>query len=157
MLWMNPPFDLFEKVLNKIVEDEAHVVLILPSWKKKVLCPCPELESQGNCVSSGVQIFERVGKRTKGLRWGVHAMLLCGHQSRCDASSSSSRPSPRLERPVRRGHGVEWRMRRGPARPVCGGRCPPDDISVVSGGESGDMLDQETPEMLYCTIYPSGG
>ena len=30
LLWLNPPFDNFEKVINKLKEDRAQAVLILP-------------------------------------------------------------------------------------------------------------------------------
>ena len=34
LLWINPPFNLFPRVLEKIVLDKAHAVIIVPNWKK---------------------------------------------------------------------------------------------------------------------------
>ena len=35
ILWINPPFNLFPQVLDKIVQDKAHAVIIVPYWRKK--------------------------------------------------------------------------------------------------------------------------
>ncbi len=53
ILWINPPFNLFPQVLNKIVQDKAHAVIIVPYWRKKILyegmgaCGCSNQSSQG--------------------------------------------------------------------------------------------------------------
>ena len=35
ILWINPSFNLFPQVLDKIVRHKAHAVIIVPFWRKK--------------------------------------------------------------------------------------------------------------------------
>ena len=37
VLWMNPPFNVFDQVLDKILNDKAHTILLVPRWLKRKL------------------------------------------------------------------------------------------------------------------------
>ena len=34
ILWINPPFNIFPRVLDKIVQEKAHAVILVPKWTK---------------------------------------------------------------------------------------------------------------------------
>ena len=36
LLWIIPPFNMFNKVLDKIQSDKAHAILIIPRWSARV-------------------------------------------------------------------------------------------------------------------------
>ncbi len=51
LLWINPSFNLFPRVLDKIVRDKAHAVMIVPNWKKVYILL--EGLGSGGCRSHG--------------------------------------------------------------------------------------------------------
>lgn len=84
VLWMNPPYDVLDKVLEKIVLDQAHVILVILVWKKRKFFAKAESMCLGKVVyPQGYKFFERPQGGLKGLRWPVQAMLVCGHTPLC--------------------------------------------------------------------------
>jgi len=84
VLWFNPPFDLLDQVLEKIIQDQAHGILVLPEWNRRrflrkatALCLDEIIFPEGFCF------FKRPTWVSKGLRWPVRVMLVCGHSPRC--------------------------------------------------------------------------
>ncbi len=80
LLWINPPFNMFNKVLDKIQSDRAHAILIIPRWSARVFLR----RAWGMAVDflefpKGTPMFERGGKEMKGTSWDTYAMLVCGH------------------------------------------------------------------------------
>ena len=35
-LWINPPFDLLERIINEIVEQGAYGIIVVPVWRSEV-------------------------------------------------------------------------------------------------------------------------
>ena len=84
LLWINPPFDLFNKVLDKIQSDKAHAILIVPRWRNKVFFR----RAWGMALDflefpKGTRMFERQGKFLRGTNWDTFALLVCGHSPKC--------------------------------------------------------------------------
>jgi len=87
LLWMNPPFDYFDAVLDKIKKDEAHVILILPHWRRrKFFRRALEMAVDTLQFPKETHFFEMEGKRLRGIKWPVWAMLICGHTPKCGKS-----------------------------------------------------------------------
>ena len=85
VLWMNPPFDLFDRVLDKILRDKAHTILLVPQWQKRKFYH----RAQGlalDCLTFpvGAKLFERQGRPVGGIKWPVTIFLVCGHSPRCE-------------------------------------------------------------------------
>ena len=82
---MNPPFNVFSQVLDKIQRDKAHVLLIIPAWNKRQFTT----RAMGMALASytwpkETLLFERRGEQIKGTHWAVYALLICGHHPRCE-------------------------------------------------------------------------
>ena len=66
--------------MDKIVQDKAHAVVIVPYWrKKKFFMRAWGLAVAAIKVPKGVFMFERKGKPQKGVNLDVYAFLVCGH------------------------------------------------------------------------------
>ena len=92
VLWLNPPFDLLGRVLEKIIADRAHGILVLPDWPRRRYLP----KAQDLCMHfiqypRGFKFFEREGwRRARGLKWPVSVMFVCGHLPRCTFSNKDT-------------------------------------------------------------------
>ena len=80
VLWMNPPFNVFDQVLDKILKDEAHT-----RWLKSKFYHQAH-GSALDCVNFpvGTKLFERRGQPVGGITWPVSVFLVCGHSPRCE-------------------------------------------------------------------------
>ena len=84
LLWVNPPFPVLMDVMDKIREDGAHVVAVLPGWyNKKWYIKAKQMQVDEIVYGSGTKVFELYGRPSASARWNVHIMLLCGHVARC--------------------------------------------------------------------------
>ena len=71
---------MFPRVLEKVVQDTAHAVIVVPKWKKpKFFWQAWGLAVDAVMVPKGVVMFERKGKVQKGVPWDIYAFLVCGH------------------------------------------------------------------------------
>ena len=84
VLWINPPFNMFSRVLSKIVQDKANAVILVPKWTKhKFFWRAWGLAVDAVMVPKGTVMFERKGKVQKGVPWDVYAFLVCGNVPPC--------------------------------------------------------------------------
>ena len=72
VLWMNPPLNVFDQVLDKILKDKAHTILLVPRWLKRKFYH----RARGlalDCLTFPVRakLFERNGKPVGGIKWPV--------------------------------------------------------------------------------------
>ena len=122
LLWINPPFNMFNKVLDKIQSDRAHAILIIPRWSARVFLR----RAWGMAVDflefpKGTPMFERGGKEMKGTSWDTYAMLVCGHYPKCsNEEMRAGGVPPQPPRRLRARMVVGWE-RGGPLRPVIHG------------------------------------
>ena len=60
VLWINPPFNMFPRVLDKIVQDKAHTVVLVPKGGKyKFFWKAWGLAVDAVMVPKGEVMFER--------------------------------------------------------------------------------------------------
>ena len=84
VLWVNPPFASYPKILEKIVEDRAHAVLIMPEWHKQdFFHKAKNLEIRSVRFDCHQGLFEVRGKPLPLLRWPVQAIFVCGDRAGC--------------------------------------------------------------------------
>ena len=70
---------MFPRVQDKIVQDKAHAVILVPKWTKhKFFWKAWGLAVDAVMVPKGEVMFERKGKVQKGVPWDVYAFLVCG-------------------------------------------------------------------------------
>ena len=68
ILWINPPFNMFPRVLDKIIQEKAHAVILVPKWTKhKFFWKAWGLAVDAAMVPKGTVMFERNGKILKGV------------------------------------------------------------------------------------------
>ena len=85
VFWMNPPYSDWDEVIPKIKRDKAHAVLILPQWRSRPWYPAAkEMQVRVVYIPKGTYLFQLHGKVCRPTHWAVEAMLVCGHQARCD-------------------------------------------------------------------------
>ena len=85
VIWANPPFSVMKKVVQKIKEDKAKVLLVCPDWRS-----CSWWQSvqehvvRGHFYPRGTPVFEleEEGKKRKmeGIKWGLWAYYVDGAQ-----------------------------------------------------------------------------
>jgi hypothetical protein len=74
LLWMNPPFNIFPQVLEKVRRDQAHVIMIVPAWRRqKFFRLVQEMALDFLKFPKGTHLFEREGKAVRGTDWDVFA------------------------------------------------------------------------------------
>ena len=75
---------MFPRVLDKIVQDKAHAVILVLKWKKyKFFWKAWGLAVDAVMVPKGAVMFERNGNVQKWVPWDVYAFLVCGHAPPC--------------------------------------------------------------------------
>ena len=75
LLWINPPFSMFDSVVQKIVTDNAWAVVICPFWGDKMwFKQLMKYAYRRYYYKAGRHIFENTGPT----RWGVWALLVDG-------------------------------------------------------------------------------
>ena len=75
LLWINPPFSMFDSVVQKIVTDNAWAVVICPFWGDKMwFKQLMKYAYRRYYYKAGRHIFENTGPT----RWGVWALLVVG-------------------------------------------------------------------------------
>ena len=78
LLWLNPPFHLFNAVVHKLKEDKARAILIMPAWQRKWWS---EVENiiEGEWLLPKQNVFLRNGRKKMATpRWRVWAFLVDG-------------------------------------------------------------------------------
>ena len=84
LLWLNPPFSKLNEVVEKIAQDGAHAVLVVPDWARRTW----HKKAMGMRVADirfpkYTKLFELDGAPLKGTLWATRVILVCGHRERC--------------------------------------------------------------------------
>ena len=83
MLWMNPPFSRIGEVVQKIAEDGAHAVLVVPDWPRRTWHKkAMRMAMVSLRYPVGNHIFEMPGARKRPTPWPLRVLLICGHEPR---------------------------------------------------------------------------
>ena len=78
-LWMNPPFSMLYKIAAKIVEDQAHAILVMPDWRYRVWHKQLMGLSMGDLIfPKGTKMFELNGTPCKGTLWETRVVFYVG-------------------------------------------------------------------------------
>ena len=87
LLWMNPPYSMWDQVVTKIIKDQAHVLLVVPVWQRKKCYKKLKTSLSGVTYPAGTIFSERPGfvTRQRGTMWPVRALLVCGHTPQCNS------------------------------------------------------------------------
>jgi hypothetical protein len=80
-LWMNPPWTLWPKVVKKLQISDCKAICICPDWEKDWTKSLLRMASKKMYFPEGTKLFEVNGKISKGIRWGVWALLIEGNQN----------------------------------------------------------------------------
>ena len=90
-----PFLSIFPRVLDKIVQDKAHAVILVPKWTKhKFFWKAWGLAVDAVMVPKVTFMFERNGKGQKGVPWDVYAFLVRGHVPPCPPCEVRGLPTP---------------------------------------------------------------
>ena len=78
---MNPPFSYLNLVVNKIHNEGARAILIMPQWDDHSYFKDVQHMILRKCVyPEGSRVFERKGGATAGIRWPLWAVLVDGKE-----------------------------------------------------------------------------
>lgn len=78
-LWLNPPFSVLGKVVEKVAADAAKVVLICPHWTdQQWFYDVQKMIVKRFFFKKGTFLFEVRDGAVNGIPWGVWALLLDG-------------------------------------------------------------------------------
>jgi hypothetical protein len=92
MLWLNPPYSMYARVVDKLERDGAHAVLIIPEWpRQEYFHRAKALEVDSVEFPEGTHLFEMKGETVPALKWPVRAMLVCGDKVNCPVHGSVSK------------------------------------------------------------------
>ena len=82
---MKPPFNVSDQVLDKILNEKAHTILLVPRWlKRKFYHRARGLALDCLTFPVGTKLFERRGQPVGGIKWPVSVFFVCGHSPRCE-------------------------------------------------------------------------
>ena len=84
VLWLNPPFSMFARVVDKLERDGAHAILVMPEWPRQAYFHrAKALEVSNVLFPEGTHLFEMNGEPVPAIQWPVFAMLVCGDLQNC--------------------------------------------------------------------------
>ena len=79
LVWMNPPFSLLDSVVDKIKNDGAQAILIMPQWEDQRYFEEVQPMILKKCVySKGAKVFEQKEGAMPGIRWPIWAAFVNG-------------------------------------------------------------------------------
>jgi len=82
-LWMNAPFSALEKVIEKVINDGAHAILVMPEWcHRKFHKAALAIRLADVLLPRGTKLFSLNGKLFRGTLWRTRILLMCGHNPR---------------------------------------------------------------------------
>ena len=80
---MNPPFSALEKVIEKVINDGAHAILVMPEWcHRKFHKAALAIRLADVLLPRGTKLFSLNGKLFRGTLWRTRLLLMCGHNPR---------------------------------------------------------------------------
>ncbi len=84
-LWLNPPFSMLGKVVDKLAKDKAHALLVAPDWRHTRWHKLALAMSVGSVVFPlGTHLFQLDGNPVPGTKWPTRFFRICGHISKCN-------------------------------------------------------------------------
>ena len=82
-MWCNPPFFKLQQVVDKVRQDGAKCILVMPNWPTQPwFQSAQEMATKKVFYHPGSEIFDVDKGKVGGVRWGVWAMLLDGTRTK---------------------------------------------------------------------------
>ena len=84
IMWMNPPYSVWDRVVAKIREDQAHALFCVPEWNTRLWWR--NLQSMVAWrwrIAPGEKVFELYNRPCSPTHWAVHIVAVCGAEPRC--------------------------------------------------------------------------
>ena len=78
VLWINPPWTLWPRVVKKLLKTKCTAICICPDWERKWVKTLFRMATKKFRFEEGTHLFEANGKPMEGIRWGVWALLIEG-------------------------------------------------------------------------------
>ena len=83
VIWANPPFSIMHKVVQKIKEDHAKVLLVCPDWRSCAWCQqLHDHVMRKYFYAKGTPVYELDKKKVEGIKWGLWAYYVDGSVSK---------------------------------------------------------------------------
>jgi hypothetical protein len=77
LLWLNPPFTLLDKVVEKLMADCGTAILVMPHWQNQWFYDAVKpFVVRKQFYKTGTMLFETVSGTSGGTPWPVWALLL---------------------------------------------------------------------------------
>ena len=76
ILWLNPPWTLWPRIVDKLQKSNCEAICICPDWKKQWVKKLLDMASEKINYSPGAKIFELHGSPMEGIKWGLWALLI---------------------------------------------------------------------------------
>ena len=83
-LWLNPPFSMMDRVVDKLRDDNAHAILVMPDWPyMKWHKPAMDMAVGSLIFSKGSRVFQLNGTLSGATKWDTRIVRVCLHTPRC--------------------------------------------------------------------------
>ena len=103
VLWMNPPWPLWEKAARKLLGTSCTAICVLPAWKAGWVRELVHTATRRLYVEEGTRLFECGGRKCRGTRWGTWVLRIDGdvrpHLSEVQAYNTVFLPRWRPQKP----------------------------------------------------------
>lgn len=77
LLWLNPPFTLLDRVVQKLMADRGTAILVMPHWQNQWFYDAVKpFVVRKQFYKAGTMLFETVSGTVGGTPWPVWALLL---------------------------------------------------------------------------------
>ena len=81
LLWINPPFSFLDQVVNKIRQDKAKAVLVMPEWEDHTFFESVQpLIVRRYLFPKGTRVFEQKSGAMPGIRWPLCIAFVDGNR-----------------------------------------------------------------------------
>jgi hypothetical protein len=92
ILWINPPWSLWPKVVRKLRKNKCDAICVCPDWEKGWVKDLLRRATKKLYFPAGTPLFELNGQPMEGVKWGVWALLVEGTQPQ----GNGNRQQPKL-------------------------------------------------------------
>ena len=159
ILWANPPWSLWPRVVDKIYEDGSQVVCVAPAWRTPWMAKLWSIQVKRIYLQKGEQVFELAGRPCRGTRWGVWVLLVNGELANTAnqaAKAPSTEEKTRLHVPSEQGDAQAVGHEVGKNQAKERVRCRAGS-QAASGNEASGQADEQADNSIWRQWYPWSG
>ena len=119
VLWLNPPWSLWPKVVKKLQAEKCTAICVCPDWHKGWVRKIFRMVKNKFRFEEGTELFEVHGKTMDGIRWGVWALLVEGGGPKSNPIHLAWGKFHRMQREASQPQSVGEMKGWSPSRPEC--------------------------------------